>query len=171
MKKMFQKISVVFESRATVFFATLALCSMLFVAFLLNQDLRNKLRGNKKLSLIPKISASESSGLIKRCFADMSSSSKKFRDDAPWSLFGMPEIMSRGSDNPIEKPLRAFLDINGDGLLDFIYDYREGPNRRYINKESCVMLSNGQGWDVAYHCRANYSNVDASWTYFGDCAG
>ena len=80
-----KNISVAFDSKIIVFFATLSLCLVLFVVFLLNQNLSSNFKNNKEVSLVPKISASGNSGLIKQCFESLGSGSDEFRDDAPWS--------------------------------------------------------------------------------------
>ena len=46
------------------------------------------------------------------------------------------------------------IDINGDGLLDWVY---KTPTEEYIH------LNNGAGWDLVLNC----NRVDGTW--FGDC--
>lgn len=53
-------------------------------------------------------------------------------------------------------------DINGDGLVDFIYHGTGG------SRNSCVLLNNGHGWDEVYTCRMQF--INGAWIFYGDCA-
>ncbi|CAM1364356.1 hypothetical protein [Tenacibaculum xiamenense] len=114
--------------------------------------------------------------------------------NAPWSLTSMPYHYS----NSQLSTMRQFVDINGDGLLDIIYNrqgYGIGQNREYYlqhgkervrtvqtgqtytSNNSCVMLNNGTGWDVVYRCKSVWNFKDrvgdleeGEVKYYGDCA-
>lgn len=67
-----------------------------------------------------------------------------------------------------------FVDLNGDGLSDYIYKYSYYINaygNKYTNDQTCVYLNNGSGFDVAYRCVADvYYAPTESESYYGDCA-
>ncbi len=78
-----------------------------------------------------------------------------------------------------------FLDLNGDGLVDYFYRYRYESSYIYldgdvsvaggITENTCVLLNNGHGWDVAYKCVVGQESIDNKsnnyrLVYFGDCA-
>lgn len=56
-----------------------------------------------------------------------------------------------------------FYDVNGDGLVDYVYSNRGGTAI-----SSCVYLNTGKGWERVFKCYASYSS--SIWTYKGDCA-
>lgn len=82
------------------------------------------------------------------------------------------------SSGGIFTPLQQFIDINGDGLLDYLYvnnqsqvlgyqyaysnygsvynhilvDGVEDQDQKWRYKDSCVYLNNGAGWDLVYRC-------------------
>jgi hypothetical protein len=58
-----------------------------------------------------------------------------------------------------------FLDINGDGLTDYIYAYDYHSTNK--TTERCVYLNNGGGWDLVYYCK--YDSYPQP-LYKGDCA-
>ena len=74
-----------------------------------------------------------------------------------------------------DKNRRNFIDMNGDGLLDFLYyyTYAHQYNGHFMHaNSSCVLLNNGEGWDTAYRCVSNRKEIDGvyhTW-YYGDCA-
>ena len=67
-----------------------------------------------------------------------------------------------------------FLDINGDGLLDYIYFLKmyQGVTVNSNLEGSCIILNNGNGWDIAYKCVALGPVVDDGYKplFYGDCA-
>lgn len=90
---------------------------------------------------------------------------------APWSL-GDFTIFPAGTfvNFPRDYGLRQFIDLNGDGLLDFVYYVKSLHNDLSANNSSeCVLLNNGQGWDIAYRCVVTRSGQQGV-TYYGDCA-
>ena len=54
-------------------------------------------------------------------------------------------------------------DINGDGLVDFMYSFPGNPSGT-----ACTWMNNGAGWDLVYKCQTNYYAQE--WTFYGDCA-
>ena len=93
-----------------------------------------------------------------------SSTSRKTTSD--WDITYIPYSYDQ---HDYKTEMHQFSDINGDGLVDFLYLFRPathggGPQnvRGY-----CVALNNGTGWDVVYQCvHKGYSST----TYYGDCA-
>lgn len=79
-------------------------------------------------------------------------SSSTFKDSEWFPDFAL------GSSSP-----QSFVDLNGDGLVDFIYSHHWSSGRY-----SCVALNNGSGWDIVHNCRMTYSS--GIWTFYGDCA-
>jgi hypothetical protein len=77
-------------------------------------------------------------------------------------------------------PYSSFQDVNGDGLLDYIYAKNETNFSGGVNLSSeyiaCLYLHNGSGWTKEYMCRA-YTILDTQTgqftrkEYTGDCAG
>ena len=68
------------------------------------------------------------------------------------------------------KRREQFLDLNGDGVLDYLYAHKYN-NSAYSIAEECVYLGTGSGWNKAYECRSQerrYSSEPV--TYYGDCA-
>jgi hypothetical protein len=57
------------------------------------------------------------------------------------------------------------MDMNGDGLMDFIFShiYTSGSSQY-------VLLNNGQGFDTAYICNRKYDTNTRLTTYRGHCA-
>lgn len=99
------------------------------------------------------------------CTADYSSwnSSAIPKLDSAWNLLLLPLV------GPVDKTYQ-FIDINGDGLNDFFASQRGS----FGTVNDCLLLNNGNGWDLAYRCvvaRTNDSNGDSMFTYYGDCAG
>ena len=98
------------------------------------------------------LAATVSSTTPQICLTNYSTwpSSSKFKHDVPWSTEKMYNV-----NNP-----SLFTDLNGDGLVDYLYIY---------NFDSCVLFNNGSGWDIVYKC-LTIQKPDYSWTYYGDCA-
>jgi hypothetical protein len=55
--------------------------------------------------------------------------------------------------------------VNGDGLTDYMFS-----ERNQNNMAECLMLNNGQGWNVVFRCRASYNSNTGVTTFYGDCA-
>ena len=99
--------------------------------------------------------------------------------DSNWNLSDFPTTANY---QPYEQ--KQFLDINGDGLLDYIYMYKyfsynagdmlDGDSNVYNinNEESCILLNNGHGWDIVYKCKVRQfdDNGIKHVKYYGDCA-
>jgi len=182
MKKIYQKISKIFESRATVFFATLALmlgtfyCLEKYEKLISNQNNTNR---ETKESLLKPTEAlayfSNNNMKNPECLDNYESwkSSKRFKADAPWSTAFMEghfhnttvQISGHWTSYRDKYYFNNFdRDLNGDGLPDYVYVYH-APSNDFIYTRDCVYLSNGRGWDLAYRC------VTDSGKFYGDCAG
>ncbi len=104
---------------------------------------------------------------------DSWSHSTEFNPDAEWSLAYFPVV-----DLNTEPGFRQFTDINGDGLLDFIYVRKARVPQNYPEHNdtySCLMLNNGHGWDLAYRCVVRKKGVQGHQgeyeiVFYGDCA-
>jgi hypothetical protein len=94
-------------------------------------------------------------------------SSTTFKTDSAWSSVFMVSTYANGT----TQPLNQLIDLNGDGLPDYIYSqhtYTTTPIRfNYMN--DCIYLNNGNGWDLTYRCVVSTNNAEA--VYYGDCAG
>ncbi len=93
-------------------------------------------------------------------------SSRRFNPGGQWNLSGFPAYSAGQTDGVI----RQFIDINGDGLQDFVYSnkYVVSPVNQF---EGCVLMNNGSGWTSAYKCLVQRDpEGDHAWTYYGDCA-
>jgi hypothetical protein len=105
-------------------------------------------------------------------------SSSHEKNNVSWSTDFMPPISTQYSVGTMD--YQQFMDINGDGLLDYIYVFNKGDTllqysvnysnyvgttytRVYVDgvevqdkkwryKSSCVYLNNGHGWNPAYRC-------------------
>ena len=170
---------------------------------------KEKIKDNKN---IPEILANDyvvqnNQKLISDCFGNFWSDdhyenwpkSMKFNKNAPWSsVFLFVEdnytYAERMKYNQLSldsksKPLDAkFIDLNGDGLLDYLYynhqivDYQylindidNVRNSKYMSMKDCILLNNGQGFDVAYRCVTDTEwessgNEAVDVYYHGDCA-
>ena len=87
--------------------------------------------------------------------------------ESPWeNHFINPDRVS-GNDT---RETSTFLDVNGDGLVDYLYSsWLSGfGGSRYLS--GCVMLNNGAGWDPAYRCYMGRPDNVTPWTFWGDCA-
>lgn len=101
--------------------------------------------------------------------------SDRFTTSSQWSLAGLPvpPVGWHGVEGYFnrDRVMSQFLDINGDGLQDYIYSFRypEVNNNLKMNVLSdCVMLNTGSGWNPVYKCQVTYENGAAH--YYGDCA-
>ncbi len=72
--------------------------------------------------------------------------------------------------------LQQFLDLNGDGLPDYIYSLHgknQGPQGgagEYVIRD-CIALNTGSGFDIAYKCVYDLDANGTTRKYHGDCAG
>lgn len=112
------------------------------------------------------------------CFYNYQSwtSSSTYDNTNNWDLKFIPSISFERAPNYPEYAedtkanyIEQFLDINGDGLVDYLYSFhgREYDNKTYWAIRDCVMLNTGTGWEVVHKCVGNY---DSGYTYYGDCA-
>jgi hypothetical protein len=111
-----------------------------------------------------------------------------YNPNNPWNPSFMPmeqqltspeEWPNNPANNP-EKRREQFIDLNGDGLLDYLYVFHEysrnGAHQIHRRKnQECVYLNNGQGWDLAYRCKADVvipfdPEQEITQDYYGDCA-
>ena len=59
-----------------------------------------------------------------------------------------------------------FIDLNGDGLLDYLYSNNGGSSI-----SSCIYLNTGSGWERVHVCYGWLSNPSLeTWSFKGDCA-
>ncbi len=71
-----------------------------------------------------------------------------------------------------------FFDINGDGLIDYMYFKKartsvyEGSSRiaYYDAPQVCILLNTGSGWEIGYRCSAGFDKDAMLPIYYGDCA-
>lgn len=84
------------------------------------------------------------------------------RQGQDWELAFMPTMGSADQNRKRE----LFIDVNGDGLLDYLFTDRANtpPFKTY---QDCLYLNTGAGWEPAYRC---YYNSNISNLYYGDCA-
>lgn len=75
-------------------------------------------------------------------------------------VYALPRIYLQTSSQPT---LSQTIDINADGLLDFVYSYYASS---VLNQY--VILNTGNGFDLAYVCQDTLSG--GVHTYKGDCA-
>ncbi|MBT4936674.1 hypothetical protein HON22_02040 [Candidatus Peregrinibacteria bacterium] len=132
--------------------------------------------GNMPSKLLSKYTSNNSSGFVETAFAAEALVKECFWDgdfldtvnfDQPWSTWYMPFVrQSFNSDDPGETPYRAFIDINGDSLVDFMYKRQVTTSQGLTAKQDCVMLNTGSGWNIAFSCENSSSNVNA---YRGTC--
>ncbi len=85
--------------------------------------------------------------------------------------------------------LNQFMDVNGDGLLDYLYilnsqsvsEYKyssgmgsysytryfvdgvEIQDQKWHSQQACVYLNNGSGWDLAYRCMMKNELIRSEW--------
>lgn len=103
------------------------------------------------------------------------SHSNTYLVDADWNLDFIPRIQYSSTANDATYTNEQFVDLNGDGLSDYIYKYRKYWPNAYANDftedATCVYLNNGAGFDKAYRCYAYVvSEGTPSQDYYGDCA-
>ncbi len=100
-------------------------------------------------------------------------SSFHYKENADWDTSLMAKLPSGYIAN-------NFMDLNGDGLLDYIW-YEKRPSLSYTTidgkgirvQSGCVALNNGRGWDLVYKCIVSSKRNDAGDIYayfYGDCA-
>jgi hypothetical protein len=97
------------------------------------------------------------------------SQSATYKTGSNWNLQFIPKLLhykkSIGGqfydlDDSTPKILEQFIDINGDGGLDYVSSYRSPGNL-----VDCVYLNNGTGWTPVFRCVKNGVG-----NYYGDCA-
>jgi len=86
-------------------------------------------------------------------------SSATLKTDSPWNMNFVR--LNVGSNFSIRE---HFTDINGDGLLDYLF---LDTGATWL--QTCVYLNNGTGFEKAFRCIA--TQTSGIWTYKGDCAG
>ncbi|NJP03927.1 hypothetical protein HC823_01500 [Candidatus Gracilibacteria bacterium] len=96
--------------------------------------------------------------------------SNKYKKDSIWNT----QVFLSGNTS-LAREKDQMLDINGDGLVDYLYvsnrSYSSG-NISMNTVNSCVALNNGSGWALTYKCMAypEYINGVYIALYYGDCA-
>lgn len=71
-----------------------------------------------------------------------------------------------GGNTPNEREITS--DINGDGLMDYLYVRTGGGNfGRYV---SCLFFNTGDGFEKVHACYSYYNSNEDVWKYAGDCA-
>lgn len=103
------------------------------------------------------------------------SHSNDYLANADWNLDFIPRIQYFSTANDTTYTNEQFVDLNGDGLSDYIYKYRRYWPNAYANDftedATCVYLNNGAGFDKAYRCYAYVvTEGSPSQDYYGDCA-
>ncbi len=92
-----------------------------------------------------------------------------------WDITSFPKPL----DGHYSQLMRPMVDINGDGLVDYVHYMSKGVGYSsrygipsYNNAQGCVMLNNGVGWDVVYKCVTALEVINGVKTvkYYGDCA-
>ncbi len=126
-------------------------------------------------------------GIARSCFDDFANwpHSGDYNEEVLWSMNFLPfeawTSVHHHPQNP-HQPYTAFanpdprrewmIDINGDGLLDYVYVYRSSGTRRVVRE--CVYINNGKGWDPVYRCHGSvgYNQNQRRYVgyYYGDCA-
>ncbi len=97
-------------------------------------------------------------------------------ENAAWSFKDFPTATS--SSLAEASKIQQFVDVNGDGLVDYVYAKRY-PRMYYASNlaksvaftyaNECVVLNNGNGWETAYRCYTK--DTPNGVEYYGDCAG
>ncbi|MBI5414700.1 hypothetical protein HZA38_04260 [Candidatus Peregrinibacteria bacterium] len=94
-------------------------------------------------------------------------SSANLKTDAPWSTLAFPILTTDSSYQP---PAEQFLDVNGDGLADYMHR-KHTINQTQYHVEDCVYINTGSGWDVAFRCQGSYDfSTPDNTRWYGDCA-
>ena len=105
---------------------------------------------NPALALTPGVDAPPAS-----CFETSSLPASNNWKSSPWdTTFLIP---------PAGNLFTSFVDVNGDGLADYVYSQSSISNRN-----SCTYINTGTGWNLAFRCIATQSQ--GIWTFKGDCA-
>ena len=109
------------------------------------------------------------------CFDNMEKSSLKFNSESPWSTMQSPTRHYDSYANYGEQPLRTITDLNGDSLPDLLYinHVRTNPtsSENWLYIRDCIMLNNGNGWDIVYRCKTTPEVHDGNkLRFYGDCA-
>lgn len=112
--------------------------------------------------------------------------SQQYNANADWNPAMFPfETLRLGPSEDLpynsERRREQLIDLNGDGLLDYLFIFHghywrinnQGADRRHALE--CVYLNNGHGWDGAYRCQSEVdvshnNNEIISQNYWGDCA-
>jgi hypothetical protein len=160
----------------TIAFAAVFVCTITTVSFTFglvsqpssinNVDIASD--PGKYFQIIPQVFATGEEQII-GCMWGVSGSlpsSQTYDSSAPWNIdFVAPTIV-----DGYKKYASQFLDINGDGMTDYLYVYDWSHPQSGYSRERCVYLNNGSGWNLAYICTGN-RGLTGPWTYYGDCAG
>ena len=109
----------------------------------------------------------------KGCFENIGNSSSEYKSDVNWSTMMSPIRQYNSQDERGEMPVRTITDLNGDGLPDLLYIDHSiieiNSDMRHYSIKDCVLLNNGNGWDLAYRCKTEYSG-NGNTRYYGNCA-
>ena len=114
-----------------------------------------------------------------RCADDYKSwpKSDKLKKDVPWSnAFMITNIQqgysnTNGSNMSGEMPKEYIMDLNGDGLVDYLYSAHSVYE--WYDNIDCIYLHNGINWDPVYRCvgkREYYTQYKYNYVLYGDCA-
>ena len=91
-----------------------------------------------------------------------------YKNNAKWNVDFMP-FNNPGANMPGIVSRESFVDLNGDGLADYLFTERSPYlGNGAIMGGSCVYLNNGSGFNLAYKCYVDGSSTNK---YHGDCAG
>jgi len=97
--------------------------------------------------------------------------STTLKQDADWSVAKFATLNNTGL------PLIRFTDVNGDGLVDYLYHnarvYSHWSLPNPVNLlDGCLLLNNGSGWDNTYRCHTVIETVNdvGHAKFYGDCA-
>lgn len=95
----------------------------------------------------------------------------------PMESYGF--VSGNGTIDNSAKRREQFIDLNGDGLLDYLYVDHEYMRNQQGQQEirftrDCVYMNNGHGWDQTYRCKADVKipvqGGEIDQNYWGDCA-
>lgn len=89
-------------------------------------------------------------------------SSATYNPDAEWDFMFMPVVPGTSITSGGGVRGGYFADVNGDGLLDYMYN--ESPNNNSMGY--CLALGTGAGWEVKFRCWRIYDKG----MFYGDCA-
>lgn len=98
--------------------------------------------------------------------------SNAYTDAEDWNVDFLPhaQIMSGSK---YEGKTDQFLDVNGDGLADYVYAlryYYQQNGQKITRNSSCVYLNTGRGFESVYRCVAHVDHNNDTEDYWGDCA-